>query len=104
LGDEKFAVRNRAAKALAAAGDEVKAALEAAQTKLISDEARAQIDRLLKSLQAGTSASVLRPVRVVEVLDRLGTPDARKLLEEMATQPYGDAAKFELERILKKTP
>ena len=40
LGDEKFAVRNRAAKALAAAGDDVKPALEDALKKPISDEAR----------------------------------------------------------------
>src|SRR5205823_4996215 len=69
LDNEKFAVRNRAAKALAAAGEDVKPALEAAMKTSMSDEVRTQIDKLLKAMQAGTSTSRLRPARVVEVLD-----------------------------------
>src|SRR5262249_41079108 len=83
LDDPKFAVRDRASRALAAAGTDVKAALENALETSPFAEARSRLDRLLKAMSDGTSAIALRPVRVVEVLDRLGTPDARKLLEEM---------------------
>jgi hypothetical protein len=50
-----------------------------------SAEVRRQVTRLLEQLSAHPPApEVVRSIRAIEALERIGTPEARKLLEELA--------------------
>lgn len=87
LGDNQFAVRERATKALAMRGDEVESALRAALRNNSSPEVQARLTRLIARL-GPTSSTKLGVVRGVEALERMSTiPEARKLLEDLAEGP-----------------
>ena len=84
LDDEDFAVRRQAAADLQGAGRAAEAALRKALADGPSAEKRRRIEQLLEKLdQPGPSAEALAALRAVEVLERLGTPEARRLLDEL---------------------
>jgi len=87
LDAPEFAERETATKALQALGAAAAPALRAA---LKADPSAEQEDRIKRLLAALNTAIVpagdpLRDVRAVAVLERIGTADARKVLEEWAT-------------------
>jgi hypothetical protein len=82
LDSPQFAVRDRAAAQLHKLGDGVEGALRRALHPGLSAEARDRIERLLNDLKP--SSERLQQGRAVEVLERIGTPDARTLLTEIA--------------------
>ncbi|MFL5338805.1 MAG: hypothetical protein ACJ8F7_01445, partial [Gemmataceae bacterium] len=50
-----------------------------------SMESRKRAERLLEKLQhGGPTGDMLRSVRAVEVLERIGTPEARAMLQSLA--------------------
>ena len=49
-----------------------------------SVEKRRRVEDLLKRLDASVSPELLRGVRAVEVLESLGTPEARQVLQTLA--------------------
>jgi WD40 repeat protein len=85
LDNDAFEVREKAQRELAAAGAAAEGVLRQALEKDPSAELRRRVGELLAPLdQGGVPSGRLRGVRAVEVLERLGTPAARALLEELA--------------------
>ena len=84
LNSEEYAVRKKATERLALLGPLAEAALRKALAARPSPEARARIEALLKGL-SGTfiSREAWRVLRTMRVLERIGTPAARKFLQEL---------------------
>jgi hypothetical protein len=83
LDADAFSVREKATAELQALGESAETCLRKALQEKPSAEAKRRIDHVLQS--AGfTMAARLRTARAVEVLERIGTADARKLLEYLA--------------------
>jgi hypothetical protein len=84
LDDWRFTVRDRAAETLAALQEAAGPALRQALREPLSPEARRTVTGLLDRLRGpGLPPDVLRQVRAVEVLERIGK-DACPLLEALA--------------------
>jgi hypothetical protein len=91
LDNDDFVVREQAQKELAAAGSAAVDALRQALAKDPSPEVRRRLQRLLAPYdRPGTQPARLRAVRAVEVLERIGTPPARRLLQDLVGK-VGDA-------------
>jgi WD40 repeat protein len=85
LDSDRYEVRERASRQLAAAGDLAEPILQRALTGKLSPEARQRARRLLaKRNGAAPSAETLRVLRAVEALERLGGPQAREALKQLA--------------------
>jgi WD40 repeat protein len=85
LDSERFAERERAARGLERQGDRAEAALRRFLAGGPSLEARRRAEPLLDRLTGPvTDAEQLRALRAVEVLEHIGTPGARQVLEGLA--------------------
>jgi RNA polymerase sigma factor (sigma-70 family) len=84
LDHERFVVRDQATRELRALGPLAQPALNAALAANPPLELRRRLESLLESCDLAKSPRQLREVRAVEVLEHLGTPAARKLLEALA--------------------
>lgn len=82
LGHAKFEVREKATSELTRLIDVVWPALREAVEKSESAEIRARARRILPQPE-GTTPEMLRAVRSLEVLERIGTADAKRLLAEL---------------------
>jgi RNA polymerase sigma factor (sigma-70 family) len=82
LDDEKFTVRDDATAKLRESGGAAEPALRAALNGKPSPEKRRRLEELLQRCDA--SAPLLREVRAVEALERIGTPEARGVLQTLA--------------------
>jgi hypothetical protein len=86
LDDDKFEEREQATKELEELGDLAGPALHKALTQKPSEEVRARATRLLQQVEVPiTSPELLRVLRAIEVLERVGTPETRELLETLAS-------------------
>lgn len=91
LGDDGFAARERATAALREYGPVTAAALREVVAKSSSAEARRRAGELLREMESGViPPGEFRALRAVEVLEWIGTPDARARLREL-TQGAPDA-------------
>jgi WD40 repeat protein/beta-lactamase regulating signal transducer with metallopeptidase domain len=85
LESDRFAVRQEAAASLVKAGEQVVPALQKVLTTQPTIETRLRVEGLLDKLTGGAlTTEQLRLVRAVEVLERMGTPDAREVLRTLA--------------------
>jgi hypothetical protein len=85
LDDEAFAVRREAYGALAREGKSAEPHLRKALAGKPSPEVKRLARRLLARLgRPGASGELLRSLRALEVLEWVGTPAARKLVEELS--------------------
>jgi RNA polymerase sigma factor (sigma-70 family) len=85
LDDDRFEVRSAATKALEELGGRAEAALRQALKANPALEPRRRMERLLKSIDNQVlSAQQLRWLRTIAVLEGAGTPEARRLLAELA--------------------
>jgi DNA-binding beta-propeller fold protein YncE len=86
LGTDDFDRREAASKGLAALGPQAESGLRKALKETDSDEVRARIRPLLKALDEWvvTDPDMLRALRAIWVLERIGTPEARAVLEDLA--------------------
>jgi WD40 repeat protein len=85
LDDDDFDKREAASKALAAVGPKATAALTKALQGEPSVEKKERIERLLDLLKGkGPNLEAVRPTRALELLERVGTPEAKQVLEELA--------------------
>jgi RNA polymerase sigma factor (sigma-70 family) len=85
LDSNAFSTRQRAAEELERLGDLAAPALKEARTARPSAETKQRLERLLDRLDSGELApDGLREVRAVEVLEEMGTAEARQLLTEVA--------------------
>jgi WD40 repeat protein len=86
LESERFAVRNRATEELEKLRELAEPALRAAKAEG-GLEIRRRVELLLKQIEDDRltpGATRLRELRGVEVLEHMGTPEARRVLEEIA--------------------
>jgi hypothetical protein len=83
LVHDEHAKRQAAAHCLQSLQEPAETALRAARKKECSAEARRALDLVLESF-ADKSPETLQRIRAVEVLERIATPEARKLLDTLA--------------------
>ncbi|VTU01130.1 wd-40 repeat : Predicted protein OS=Laccaria bicolor (strain S238N-H82 / ATCC MYA-4686) GN=LACBIDRAFT_299673 PE=4 SV=1: PD40 [Gemmataceae bacterium] len=86
LGDEDFATREAAERALAALGERAEKGLSGAAASSPVPEVRVRAARLLGPISGPLGVARLRAVRAVEAVERVGTPAARDLLAEWANE------------------
>jgi len=102
LNDDRFAVREKATHELEQQAEGAQAALSQVIQGKPTPELRRRAEALLDKL-ASVQGERLRMLRAVEVLERCGTPDCRRLLEKLATgQPAArltEEAKASLARL-----
>ena len=84
LDSNSFVVRRKATKELEGVGDPVVPALRKKLAENPSLELRHRIEQLLDTWKP-LSGDFLRGVRAVEVLENIGSPEAMKVLEKLAT-------------------
>jgi WD40 repeat protein len=84
LDSEQFATRAAAVKELEKLGDRAAPALREALAGKPSAEVRKQAEEVLAGLRLVRSPEVLQRLRAVQVLERIGSPEARRLLEALA--------------------
>jgi hypothetical protein len=85
LDSRDFNTREQAAKGLQEAGELALPALEKKLTeKTVSLEARRRMGALLENTKTVLSADELRQVRAIEVLEEIGSAEARDLLDSLA--------------------
>jgi RNA polymerase sigma factor (sigma-70 family) len=85
LDDDRFEVRERASRQRAKMDESVEPALRRALARGPSPEVSRRLKQLLTALAlAQQDPEALRNLRALEVLEHLGTPQARRLLEQLA--------------------
>jgi WD40 repeat protein len=83
--DDDFAVREESARWLVEAGRAAKPALVKALEAAPSAEKRRRLERLQEKLaQVLPGPEMVRPIRAAELLERIGTPEARQVLEALS--------------------
>jgi RNA polymerase sigma factor (sigma-70 family) len=107
LDSDSFEVRERAFKHLEGLGRAAVPALREALEKKPPLEARRRLERLLaQAARSGHSPEVLRCLRSIQVLERIGSRQARQLLTEMASgsahAPQTQEAKAALQRLSRR--
>jgi hypothetical protein len=91
LDHDRFLTRRNATIALEKLGKLAEKALRKAAPKARTPEMRMRIELLLSKLDAeGLTADQVQAFRALEVLELLGTAEARKALEELAKQDTDD--------------
>lgn len=99
LDNDRSAERDKATQDLEKLGFAVEPALRKALAGDLSPEARRRAEQVLNNLTAGPS---LRAVRGVETLERIGTAEARQLLETLAKGAAGTTLTREAEAAVKR--
>jgi WD40 repeat protein len=85
LDDNQFKVRDKAAKDLNNIGEQIVPALEKALEGNLTLETKRRIEELRDRLSSRVlQGDRLRNYRAVEVLERIGTPEARQVLQTLA--------------------
>ncbi|HMF13151.1 MAG TPA: hypothetical protein VKE94_12630, partial [Gemmataceae bacterium] len=105
LDSDQFAVRKRASAELEQTGETVAPALRKALEREPSTEARRRIEELLKNIDnIAPQGELLRSLRAIEVLELIGTAEAKAVLQDLAKGAAGAsvtrAAKGALNRML----
>ncbi len=84
LDSDQFEARQRATRELEQLNETAVPALRRALSTSPSPEARRRLEEILGQLEEPSSAAQLRSHRAIEVLERLGTPEAKLLLQALA--------------------
>jgi hypothetical protein len=84
LESEDFMTREQATEELEKAGEQAVPALRKALAGKPSLEARKRIERLLERLTTQVPGPLLQSLRGVEVLEHVGTAEARRILQDLA--------------------
>jgi WD40 repeat protein len=106
LDRDRFAVRERAMQELGDLAELAEAALRQKLRENITLEMRERMEHLLRKLEGPRSPDRLREVRALEVLEHIGTPEARQLLQTLSggtpEARLTQEAKAALERLAKR--
>jgi hypothetical protein len=103
LDDGRFSIRQQAAQELEKLGELASPALRRTLEKKPTVEVRRRVEVLLDLADAQhLSPEGLRTVRAVEVLERVGNPEARKLLQSLSTGAAGATVTQEAQAALKR--
>jgi WD40 repeat protein len=90
LDSDEFEVREKASEDLEKAGRQAEPALRRAMPRAPSLEAKRRMERLLAGLRPSSlSAEELTVIRGVQVLEYIGTPEARKVLKALSQGANG---------------
>jgi WD40 repeat protein len=102
LDHPKYAVREAAARELTSRGSVVEGDLRGVWEKTTSPEQRERLEALLNKLDPVTppAGDVLRGLRAVWLLERIGTDDAKRLLTTMAGGASGSRVTLEAKAAL----
>lgn len=104
LDNERFIIREKATRELKALGKLVKPFLEQALRKKLSLEARERINLLVRNMvDVELTPQELREIRMVGILQRISTDDARSLLTYFAKDRPNTALGQMCAKALKKT-
>jgi Tol biopolymer transport system component len=99
LDGDEFAVREAASEALAAQGNNATEALRRALEGKPSVEAQRRLEDLL-AREVGPSADQVQALRSLAVLERIGSPAARDLLQKLAEGKSGEFLKRDAQAAL----
>jgi hypothetical protein len=108
LDDDDFAVREKGTALLAEMGERADPFLKKALAETKSPEVRRRIEALLarRGGDDGLTGDQLRQLRAVRVLEQVGTPEARELLETLSKESLppalGSEVKIALQRWKKR--
>ena len=103
LDSDAFEVREKASRALETAGKSARPALLKALAAQPSAEKKRRVQDLLDALsRPGSGAGNGSTCAALEVLERLGTPDAMKLLQELARGNPDAPLTIEANRVLRR--
>ncbi len=107
LESDKFLVRESASRELEKVRDQIKPLLEKALADKVSLETCQRIERILKIADNLTPAT-LQTIRAIMVLEKIGSPEARRVLRLLAQGAAGaretEEAKAALARLEKRMP
>ncbi len=107
LDSSDFATRERASVELSTLDSLAEPALRTALSSQPSLEMRRRVQQLLEQLASPPSSTHLRTLRAVEVLEHIGTPGAREVLETLAggaiEARLTKEAKASLRRLMSRT-
>jgi RNA polymerase sigma factor (sigma-70 family) len=81
LKSDRFGVRQRAVAELEKLGDLAESALRQVRAGNPPLDVRQRLDRLIEQLEPSRSPRLLRLLRAIEVLEHIGSPEARALLQ-----------------------
>ena len=84
LDSSRYAVREAALRELAGLGDRALPAVRKAKRGSLSQEAQWRVDRLLNRRFIPLSSQTVQFLRAVEVLERIGSPEARQELTKLS--------------------
>jgi hypothetical protein len=106
LDNERFDKREAAMKELAALGKQVEPALRRVLDGKPSLEVRKRVETLLAASPTALPVATLRALRAIQILEWIGTPEARQVLQNLSTgAPTARStydAKAALERLAKR--
>jgi len=84
LDNNSFATREKAAKELEKLGAEVEAPLNRALSGRPSSEVRRRLEAMLAAPRVIRSPNKVRELRAITILEQIGTPEAKKVVETLA--------------------
>lgn len=107
LDSDTFDVRKKGFEELDRIGSQAEEGLRKALAQELGLEARRKVEQLLEKLREGPlSVGAMRDARALEILELIGTPEARAALEHVASgapeAPLTHAAKASLARLPKR--
>jgi hypothetical protein len=107
LDNDSFQVRSKAVQELEGLGELAYPALQKVLEGKPSLEVRKRVEQILEKPEPPSSAEQLQALRAVEVLERIGTAEAREVLNSFANGASGarltQEAKRSLERMAKRS-
>ena len=85
LESENFAVRQAAAKELEKIGQQVEPPIQEALQRKITLETRRRLEQIVKNLPEDVAGpDIMRTIRAIMALERIGSPEAQAVLETLA--------------------
>jgi WD40 repeat protein len=102
LDDDDFKVREQATRELSDAGFDVADALHQALANAPSAEAKRRMEGLLNRLNKGGDPKRLRALRAIEVLERIGSPQAKEVLRALAGKSLPTDLREEVQASLRR--
>jgi hypothetical protein len=107
LDSDQFAVRQAAAKELENVGPRVEPPIQKALQGKIALETRRRLEQVVKNLPDIPDPDTARAIRAIMVLERIGSTEARRVLESLARGAPGaretEEAKASLIRLAQRT-
>jgi hypothetical protein len=106
LDSQTFAIRQTAAKELEKVRDQVQVPIQKALQGNPSLETRRRLEQILKNLPDIPGPETIRTIRAIMALERIGTPEARGVLEALAGGAPGaretEEARGSVERLTRR--